>query len=208
MRTMRLALLGTALLAASVPAMAQPAPPPPAPPGAPPGSPAASPAAPGPEGRRGPAQRGPAAIFARFDANGDGRVTMDETWAYVQARFAEADRNKDGVLVLEEALAAPMLPRPEGGPAANQPAPPAHARMVAMMFRAIDANRDGKVTPEELRPAVEARFRALDANGDNGVTLDELPAPRHRGMHHGGPGAGPHGMRGPGGPDAPPPPPR
>ena len=194
MRTMRLALLGTSLFAA-VPAMAQPAPPP----------------APGAEARRGPAQRGPAAIFARFDANGDGRVTMDETWTYVQARFAEADRNKDGSLVLEEALAAPMLPRSEGGPAANQPAPSAttgHARMVAMMFRAIDANRDGKVAPDELRPAVDARFRALDANGDNGVTLDELPTPPRHGMRHGGPGVGPHGMRGPGGPDAPPPPPR
>ena len=205
MRTMRLALLGTALFAA-VPAMAQPAPPPPAP--------GASPAAPGPEGRRGPAQRGPGAIFARFDANGDGRVTMDETWTYVQARFAEADRNKDGVLVLEEALAAPMMPRPEGGPAAGRPEParPGHARMVAMMFRAIDANRDGKVTLEEIRPAVEGRFRALDANGDNGVTLDELPTPPRHGMHHGGPGggpgAGPHGTRGPGGPDAPPPPAR
>ena len=56
------------------------------------------------------------------------------------------------------------------------------------MFRAIDANRDGRITPEELRPAVEARFRALDANGDNGVTRDELPMRRHGGhqRHHGG----------------------
>ena len=52
---------------------------------------------------------------------------MDEAWTYVQARFGDADRNKDGVLVLEEALAMPMMPPPEGAPPAGRPArtPPA-----------------------------------------------------------------------------------
>jgi hypothetical protein len=52
------------------------------------------------------------------------------------------------------------------------------------VFRAVDADRDGRVTPEEVRPALEAQFRALDANGDNGVILDEppVPRPRRRGM--------------------------
>ena len=39
------------------------------------------------------------------------------------------------------------------------------------------AYRDGRVTLEEVRPALDAQFRALDANRDNGVTLDELPLP-------------------------------
>ncbi len=53
------------------------------------------------------------------------------------------------------------------------------------MFRALDANADGRLTPEEVRPAVEARFRAADANGDGAVTREEVPQ-RHA---HRGPGA-------------------
>lgn len=208
MRMMHLALLGTALFAA-VPALVQPAMAQPVPP-----APADTKAAPAPGAQatpmgreRGPGAPGPRAMFALVDVNRDGRVSMEETWTFVQARFGDADRNKDGSLVLEEALALPMMPRPKDAPgtARAEPGNPMQARMVAMMFRVIDANRDGKVTPEEVRPAVEARFRGLDANGDNGVTLDELPAPHQHGVRHGDHGPGPHGMRGPGGPDAPPP---
>jgi Ca2+-binding EF-hand superfamily protein len=52
-----------------------------------------------------------------------------------------------------------------------------------MMFRALDANRDGKVTLEEIRPAAEARFRAFDANGDGAVARDELPRPPRHHRH-------------------------
>ncbi len=175
MRTIRSALLGTALVAVALPALAQSAPPPP---------------------------RGPAGIFARIDANGDGRISQEEGWSFVQARFAEADRHKDNALALEEATSARLLPPP--APLAGGPPPPPRemgplqARMVAMMFRGADANRDGRVTLDEIRPLAEARFRAFDANGDNGITLDELPIRPHRGPG----GGGPHHGR----PDAPPPP--
>ena len=166
MRTIHSALLSAALLAgAAPPALAQPAPPPGA---LPPGS--------------GP--RGPAALFALVDADGDGRVTLEELWGYVQARFAAADRNRDGALVLEEAQAMRLTPAPDGAPRPGFG--PMRARVVAAVFRAVDADRDGRVTPEEVRPAVTAQFRALDANGDDGVTLDELPVPRW-GRHHGHP---------------------
>ena len=106
--------------------------------------------------------------------------------------------------MVEEALAfQPMRPAEGASQAAPRAEPnPMRARMVAAIFRAVDANSDGRLTLEEIRPALEAQFRALDANGDRGVTLDELPVPRH-GMHRGGP---PHG--GPGGPGGQPPPAR
>ncbi|MBL6081442.1 EF-hand domain-containing protein [Belnapia sp. T18] len=176
MRTIRSALLGTALAAVALPALAQPTPPPPG---------------------------GPPGMFARIDANGDGRITQEEGWSFVQARFAEADRNKDGALALEEATSARLMPPPPAAGAPPAPPPremgPMQARIVAMMFRAADANRDGRVTLDEVRPLAEARFRAIDANGDNGITMDELPLRPHH--HHRGPHHGAHGDR----PEAPPP---
>ncbi|WP_165982760.1 EF-hand domain-containing protein [Dankookia rubra] len=169
MKTFRMALLGTALLAAA-PALAQPAAPPA---GAPaPGGPAAGPRA----------ERGPGAMFNQVDANKDGKVTWDEAWVFIQQRFAAADPDKDGSLTQKEMEAARLRPGragPDGGHMG-----PRHAQMIGMMFRGLDANRDGVVTLEEIRPMAEARFRAFDVNGDGVVTKDELPAPPPRGERH------------------------
>ena len=176
MKTFRMALLGTALgtvLVTAAPALAQPA----APPAPPPGGPAA-----GPRG-----DRGPGAMFNQIDANKDGKVSWEEGWIFIQQRFAAADPDKDGSLTQKEMEAARLRPG-AGGPEAGPPGPQ-RERMVGMMFRGLDANRDGVVTLEEIRPMAEARFRAFDANGDGAVTRDELPAPPPRGQHHRRPAA-------------------
>jgi Ca2+-binding EF-hand superfamily protein len=134
-------------------------------------------------------------MFNQMDTNKDGKVTWEEGWAFVQQRFAAADPDKDGSLTQKEMEAARLRPgpgRPEGGPMGGHMGGamgPQHERMVGMMFRGLDANRDGVVTLEEIRPMAEARFRAFDANGDGAVTRDELPTPpAHPRRHgHGGP---------------------
>lgn len=185
MRKTNLALFGAVLLA-GVPALAL--------------------AQPGP-GRQGPGPRGSAAMFEQVDANRDGRVTWEETWTFVEARFRAADRDGNGGLSqaeMREAMQAAWQarraaaqqgqagPGPGAGPGAGQG--PGHGRHQEAMFRALDANRDGSVTLEEIRPAVEARFRWLDANLDNVVERSELPQ-RPQGPRRGGPGTPP----GPGG---------
>jgi len=119
-------------------------------------------------------------MFELFDGNRDGRVTFDEAWVVVTTRFNMADANRSGGLSVEEFGNLQMR-------RADAPTPPPErsGRMEQMrggMFRSLDANRDGQVTLEEIRPAVEARFRAVDANSDGAVARDELP---QRGHHHG-----------------------
>ncbi len=174
-------ILAALLLGTSLPAMAQPA--------APPAAPAdGAPANAAPRGRH----PDPARMFNQLDTNHDGRVTMDEMWARTQASFASADANRDGGLTLEEFRT--MRPGAEGaanGRPRREPPTGERAermqRMADARFRALDANRDGRVTLDEMRPMVEARFRAMDANADNAVTQDELPRF----------GRGHHGQRGP-----------
>jgi len=127
-----------------------------------------------------------------FDANGDGQILWDEAWIGVQQRFTAMDRNNDGAVTLEEALAARPARRPDAPQQPNgQPPRPDQSQRVGMMFRSLDANQDGRVTLDEVRPAAEARFRALDANGDRVVSTDELPRHRHHGPRgHGAPGGG------------------
>lgn len=168
----RSALLAAAAVAVALPALAQaPAPTPPA--GAAPGGNA----------------RGPGFLFDQMDGNKDDRVTWDEAWRYAQQRFGAADADRDGGLTRQEADALrPAGRRPDG---AGQPSPEQAARRARfgdMMFRGLDANRDGRVTLDEVRPALEARFRGLDANADNAVSRSELPQ-RRGGPRGGGQGA-------------------
>lgn len=81
--------------------------------------------------------------FDKIDSNRDGKISKDELKVYFaasharkhekfEAKFKAADKNGDGALSKEEAQAA-------------------HMPYIAKNFDAIDADKDGKVTPKELR---------------------------------------------------------
>lgn len=108
-------------------------------------------------------------LFAEADANHDGRITWPEAEGFLQRAFARVDADHDGALSEPEWQAASFNAR-------RTPPKPSPRR--AALFRALDTDRDGKLTQAELRPAAEAWFRALDANGDQALTAEELPKPR------------------------------
>ncbi|WP_424134495.1 EF-hand domain-containing protein [Roseomonas chloroacetimidivorans] len=127
--------------------------------------------------------RGGQQLFRHADTNHDGRVTAEEAWSTLSARFGEADANKDGGVTWDEfrSYVQAQMEAHRG----KRPAPPAaaQARMEQRgqgFFRALDADRDGRVTLVELRPFADAMFRARDANADNVLTRDEVRPHRAR----------------------------
>lgn len=118
------------------------------------------------QGMRG---EGPAAMFAEFDADGDGRVTAEEIAAFRSARFDALDADGDGAVSRQEFMdhAAARA----GGRAGE-------------MFDRFDADGDGVLS----RDAIEARQGAgadgarfierFDTDGDGAVTEAEVAAAR------------------------------
>lgn len=104
---------------------------------------------------------GPEAMFERFDADGDGRVTQGEVDAFRAGMFAQMDGDGDGQLTPEEALTF------------------ASARMQARIeqrFGVLDADGSGTVSATEFAAGRSGMmFDRLDTNGDGVITRDEVP---------------------------------
>lgn len=109
----------------------------------------------------------PAQMVARFDANHDGRTTLDELPPRMRERAAGADADHDGAITADE-LRAHM-----------------HARR-AERFQRADTNGDGAITADEAGERWE-RIQRADANSDGRVTADEMQGAfaQMRGHHMG-----------------------
>ncbi|MXP66004.1 hypothetical protein E0493_21905 [Roseomonas sp. M0104] len=151
-RSLGLGLLGAVLAVTALPALAQP----------------------------GPQRGGPGPLMRQADADHDGRITETEGLNFLSARFAEADANKDGGVTRAE-LDHALRARWEANRPADAPARPMHnlQQRADAMFRAADANRDGRLTMEEVQPLAMALFRAADRDGNGVLETAEL-----RGRHH------------------------
>jgi Ca2+-binding EF-hand superfamily protein len=135
------------------------------------------------EGLRRFAQADPEQVFQRLDANGDGKLELDEMPE--QAReglrrfFEQADANRDQSLSLEELrkgqeylrrlTGAGAPPNAQTANPANRGAGPADGAL----FGALDANGDGAISSEELAAAADA-LKKLDRDGDGQLTRREL----------------------------------
>lgn len=142
-------------------------------------------------------------IFARMDANKDSELTQSETAEGVgvvareeiEARFKSLDTNADGrVTAAESKLPARFFARLDKNSDQAvtrdeiQAAPKLGAKGSEFAFKALDANRDGKVTRAEGTELALSRFDYVDTNRDGAITRAELDAQleqkgKRRGKH-------------------------
>ncbi|MAV35231.1 MAG: hypothetical protein CMJ59_07200 [Planctomycetaceae bacterium] len=122
-------------------------------------TPGAARTAPAPPTRRRPAGSGPPAVaqvFARFDANGDGKLKRNEVPDFVQQFIFPADANQDDSVTTEE-LQAWRRRQPQGrGPAG--PAPPDRTE--------TERNGPRREGPADSRPPGRPTRRARGGLGD------------------------------------------
>ncbi|QRF65861.1 EF-hand domain-containing protein [Ponticoccus alexandrii] len=114
-----------------------------------------------------------------YDADGDGRVTVEEVEARQAERFAAADADGDGLLSPEEVSAYAEALRAEREEMRRA------ARQAALIAR-MDADGDGLLSLDEISGVQPATSRfdrildRLDTDGDGALTEEELQAPRKR----------------------------
>jgi Ca2+-binding EF-hand superfamily protein len=156
----------------------------------------------------------PGQFFRMMDRNNDGKVTPDEVPEERRERFKEnltrIDENKDGAASLEEFqrgfAGRPGTPN-AGTPGATpgrpgQPAQPGRpgepgrpgmpgqgmAGGAGPVLAALDADRDGELSADEIAKATEA-LKKLDRDGDGKLTRMEIaPRPQQPGGAPGAPG--------------------
>ena len=138
----------------------------------------------------------------QMDANTDGKLSKDEVPERLQSLFARADKNQDGALDKEEIMATSReragggdrpgaSPEGQGGPGGD---------FIGQMMERADADKDGKLTGDEIPEFMRERLSQADTNSDGSLDKAELEAigARMR-AGRGGQGGPPGGQGGPGG---------
>ena len=154
------------------------------------------------EGRGEPGETAPpspddlVSTLMAFDADKDGTLAQAEVPARMQGLFERADGDKDGKLTATElkslasAQSNPSAGMGPGGPEGGRRGRgPGEGGRRDPLTAALDTNRDGTISPDEIAAAPEA-LKKLDADGDGRLTVDEVrPAfGRGRGERNGSDG--------------------
>lgn len=139
-------------------------------------------------------------LFKRWDANEDGKLTVEEVPADRREQFERLLRRIDGE---DKSMSKEQFGRVGMGLMVGGGQPPFGPGMMPMaILRALDGDRDGELSKEEIENASQS-LATLDKNEDGKLSREELMPPGMGrfpgGPPPGAPGAGPR--RGEGRPD-------
>jgi Ca2+-binding EF-hand superfamily protein len=104
------------------------------------------------------------------DRNGDGLIDPEEFVAFETGRMLELDANKDGKVSLQEwlVLAGEANQNPPGQPTYQQ-----RRDALTRRFQELDTNKDGQLDQAEIRAMALALFKKIDADGNGKITPQE-----------------------------------
>ena len=119
-------------------------------------------------------------MFAKMDANHDGKLDAADRAAHEGQMFDRIDANHDGSLSREEFMAAHQ-PGPDGHRTEGKRHGAGHGGGM-MMLKMADTNKDGAVSRAEFVAAHAKHFDMMDANHDGQLTQAERRAARQK-MH-------------------------
>ena len=114
-------------------------------------------------------------MFEKFDNNHDGKLSKDEVHNGVDKMFSEIDANKDGYISKDEMQAHHKKMREQmqsrmqerwkaadkdgDGALSRAEVDAAGMKMLSRDFDKLDKNKDGKLTPDELRDGMMMRHQ-------------------------------------------------
>jgi len=131
--------------------------------------------------------RHPPLSLLESDLNKDGRITRTEIDQSIKTRFDTADADHNGTLDAKEfETARPKPPTDMPKPPEGAPPPSGPFGNPEQMFKRVDWNADGKLSPDEFAAPVRTMASRIDRDADGVITQDELDAPPH-GPGRGGP---------------------